>query len=154
MGEGFLAEIEPPALRQRTLEAVYRVFAVVIATNPQLAPAAYLSRGRISLADGNEDAAVQDFRAAVASQDAAAVYRATGHLLQMSKSLAPLEWADTPQERAYEIARDRAGLGLHGGRKSRYTAEISALARASFDMRQFLEELRAILAPSVVEVAS
>ncbi len=31
---------------------------------------------------------------------------------------------------------------------------IFLLARASFDIRQFLEELRAILAPSVGEVAS
>jgi hypothetical protein len=45
-------------------------------------------------------------------------------------------------------------IGFHGGHKSRYTAEISSLARASFDIRQFLEELRAILAPAVAEVAS
>jgi hypothetical protein len=76
MGADFLAEIEPAALRERVREAVYQACSEVIATNPQLAPAAYLHRTRMSLAAGNEDAGVLDLQAGVASGDGPVVYGA------------------------------------------------------------------------------
>ena len=127
----FLVVIEPVALRERVRAAVYDAFSEVIATEPKLAPAAHLHRGLVFLAGGNEDAAVHDFRVAVASQDGPVVYQAATQLLQLGKTLAPQEWAETPWLHAYEVARDRAGIGFHGGHKSHYTAEISAWRRAS-----------------------
>jgi len=45
MGVDFLAEIEPEALRERVRVPVYQACSEVIATDPLLAPAAYLHRG-------------------------------------------------------------------------------------------------------------
>jgi hypothetical protein len=140
MGADFLAEVEPVALRERVREAVYQAFSEVIATNPQLAPAAYLHRAQASLGGANKKAAVDDLRVAVASKDGPVVYKAAVQLLQMGESLAPQEWAllpdhlrsaATPRQRAYWYARDHAGIGLHGGHKSHYTAEIGAWSYAS-----------------------
>lgn len=131
MGVDFLAEIEPAALRERVREAVYRACSEVIATDPLLAPAAHLHLGLISLARGDEDAAVEDFQAAVASQDGEVVYKAATQLLGMGQQLAPWEYDDTPLRRALTLAEARAVIGLRGGRKSHYTAEIRDWARAS-----------------------
>jgi len=131
MGVDFLAEIEPAALRERVREAVYQACSEVIAADPHLAPAAYLHRGLISVARQDEDAAVQDFQAAVASQDGPVVYKAATQLLRMGQSLAAWEWSDTPLRRALTLADDRAGIGLRGGVKSRFTTEIRDWARAS-----------------------
>lgn len=103
----FLAEIEPAALRERVQEAVYQACSEVIATDPQLAPAAHLQRGRMSLARGDDDAAVQNFQAAVASQDASAVYYAARHLLRMGEGLATPLWNLRDDELdAYEARRE------------------------------------------------
>jgi len=132
MGADFLAEIEPAALRERVLEVVHQACSEVIATNPQLAPAARLHRGQISLARGDDDAGVLDLQTAVASEDGPVVYKAAAHLLQMGRTLAPQEWPDTPRSRdVYWLASARAVIGLHGGVKSRYTREIGDWAWAS-----------------------
>jgi len=108
---------------------MYQACSEVIATNPLLAPAAHLHRGLVSLAgDGDIRVAVEDFRAAVASHDGPVVYKATGQLLQMGRTLAVHE---DPHRRAFAPMRERAVFGLRGGIKSHYTAEIREWARMS-----------------------